>query len=98
MINVYPAYEKWLIKAATTLKEQNPEIDTTVESIIAAILQRDCSEQHEMAFDIVCSINEAIDAESFNKAADLIISRNKWIYLNSVLGALDTTEIVSKCI
>jgi hypothetical protein len=76
MINVYPANEKWLIKAATTLREKNPDIDTTVESIIAAILQRDCSEQHEMAFDIVYSINDAIDAESFNKAAKMILERN----------------------
>ena len=77
-VQTYPAYEKWLIKAATTLRERNPEIDTTVESIIAAILQRDCSEQHEMAFDIVCSINEdgSIDAESFNEAAKLILERN----------------------
>jgi cell division protein ZapA (FtsZ GTPase activity inhibitor) len=76
-VQTYPAYEKWLIRAATELKKQNPEIDTTVESIIAAILQRDCSEQHEMAFDIVCSINEdgSIDAESFNEAAKLILNR-----------------------
>ena len=74
----YPAYEKWLIKAATNLREQNPEIDTTVEAIISAILQRDCSEQHEMAFDIVCSVNEdgSINAESFNEAAKLILERN----------------------
>jgi len=77
-VQTYPAYEKWLIRAATELKKQNAEIEVSVSSIIAAILQRDCSEQHEMAFDIVCSINEdgSIDAESFNEAAKMIVERN----------------------
>jgi len=75
-VQTYPAYEKWLIRAATELKKQNAEIEVSVSSIIAAILQRDCSEQHEMAFDIVCSINEVIDAESFNEAAKMILERN----------------------
>jgi serine protease inhibitor ecotin len=77
-IQTYPAYEKWLIRAATELKKQNTEINVSVESIIASILQRDCFEQHEMAFDIVGSINEdgSIDIDTFNRAAWLILNRN----------------------
>jgi serine protease inhibitor ecotin len=77
-VQTYPAYEKWLIRAATELKKQNTEINVSVESIITSILQRDCLEQHEMAFDIVGSINEdgSIDAESFNGAAKVILERN----------------------
>jgi len=77
-VQTYPAYEKWLIRAATELKKQNTEINVSVESIIASILQRDCLEQHEMAFDIVGSINEdgSIDIDTFNRAAWLILNRN----------------------
>ena len=73
---IYPAYEKWLLSAANSVHMTNNELD--VKDIVSIILRRDCMEQHAMAFDIVGSINEdgSITHETFDKAAELILSRN----------------------
>lgn len=77
MLNVYPAYEKFLIKAATEIRK-NLDGDFKIETIISELLKRDCLEQHSMAFDIVGSINEdgSITAETFDEAAQTILNRN----------------------
>ena len=76
---IYPAYEKWLLSAANSVQMTNNEMD--VKDIVSIILRRDCLEQHAMAFDIVGSINEdgSITHETFDKAAELILSRNELI-------------------
>ena len=74
----YPAFEKWLIRTAKDV-QLKMEVPLDIQVIMAFYLQRKCQEQHQMAFDLMGSVNEdgRINPETFLQCATIILERNK---------------------